>query len=227
MQSYSSNPVFPYLFAASQLTYLAFGSPIDSSLVEDSSTLQARAPTSFNHPGVVSDKEQLDFVKSKVNAREQPWTDAYKKMLSSNYASTTHTQKPRASVEYGPTSTPDLGYKDEREDDIAAYNLSLAWYITGTAKYAQKAIDIITLGQGPLGTIPTVMRHYKSAGLDHRGLKPWKSSATAMQVGRRAISLNSRLCFATSNSRSLLLELPKMAIGNWVRLPYLFIARRI
>lgn len=138
------------IFAASQLVSLALGSPIDSSAVEDSSLLQARAPSSFKHPGVVFDKEQLDFVKSKVNGGEQPWTDAYNSMLSSKYASTTRTPKPRATVECGPTSTPDVGCTDERQDAIAAYTLSLAWYITGTAKYAQKAIEIMNAWAGTI-----------------------------------------------------------------------------
>lgn len=138
------------IFAASQLASLAFGSPIDSSPVENSSPLHARAPSSFQHPGVVFDKAQLDFVKSKVNGGQQPWTDAYNNMLSSQYASTTRTPKPRATVECGPTSTPDFGCTDERQDAIAAYTLSLAWYISGTAKYAQKAIDIMNAWAGTI-----------------------------------------------------------------------------
>lgn len=139
-----------FLFLASQLATLALANPIDFSSVKDKSPLQARAPSSFNHPGVVVDRAQLDFVKAKVNGKEQPWTDAYNNMLSSKYASTTWTPKPRATVECGPTSTPDVGCTDERQDAIAAYTLSLAWYITGTAKYAQKAIDIMNAWAGTI-----------------------------------------------------------------------------
>ncbi len=125
---------------ASQLASLALGTPINSSPVEKSIPIQARAPSSFKHPGVFLDIEQLDFIKSKVNSGAQPWTDAYNAMLSSPFGSTTRSANPTATVECGPTSTPDNGCSEERQDAIAAYTMSLAWYITGLSKYAQKAI---------------------------------------------------------------------------------------
>lgn len=123
-------------FCASQLASLAFGAPL-----EDSSAIRARAPASFKHPGVVLDIEQLDFIKSKVNSGAQPWTNAYNAMLSSNLGSTTRAANPTATVECGPTSTPNNGCTEERTDALAAYTMSLAWYITGVPKYAQKAIS--------------------------------------------------------------------------------------
>ena len=121
---------------ASQLASLAFGAPL-----EDSSVIQARAPASFKHPGVFLDVEQLDFIKSKVNSGAQPWTNAYNAMLSSSLGSTTRAANPTATVECGPTSTPDNGCTEERTDALAAYTMSLAWYITGLPIYAQKAIS--------------------------------------------------------------------------------------
>ena len=81
---------------ASQLASLAFGAPL-----EDSSAIQARAPASFKHPGVFLNIEQLKFIKSKVNSSAQPWTNAYKAMLSSSLGSTTRAANPRATVECG------------------------------------------------------------------------------------------------------------------------------
>jgi hypothetical protein len=62
----------------------------------------------------------------------------------------------------GPTSTPDIGCSDERQDAIAAYTMALAWYMTRTQSYADKAISIMnawaktvkahTLSNGPLQT---------------------------------------------------------------------------
>lgn len=140
------------IFAASQFVSLTLCSPVNPSPVEDSSSVQARAPSSFKHPGVVFDKAQLDFVKSKVGGGEQPWTDAYNKMLSSKYGSTTRTPMPRATVDCGSNTNPDNGCTDEREDAIAAFTLSLAWYITGTAKYAEKAIEIMNAWAGTIKT---------------------------------------------------------------------------
>ncbi|MBB5857877.1 alginate lyase family protein [Amycolatopsis umgeniensis] len=101
------------------------------------------APATFTHPGVLVSRPQLDFVRTKVQAGAQPWKQAYDAMMSSSYASLSRSPKPRAVVECGPYSKPNIGCTDERQDAIAAYSLSLAWYITRDAKYATKAIEIM------------------------------------------------------------------------------------
>lgn len=103
----------------------------------------AAAPAAFTHPGVLVSRPQLDFVRAKVQAGAQPWKSAYDQMMASKYASLTRTAKPRAVVECGSYSDPNYGCTDEREDAIAAYTLSLAWYITQDSRYAQKAVEIM------------------------------------------------------------------------------------
>ncbi|MFE6763541.1 alginate lyase family protein [Streptomyces sp. NPDC057689] len=103
----------------------------------------AAAPAAFTHPGVLVSRPQLDFVRAKVQAGAQPWKSAYDQMMGSKYASLSRTAKPRAVVECGSYSNPNYGCTDEREDAIAAYTLSLAWYITQDSRYAQKAIEIM------------------------------------------------------------------------------------
>ena len=125
---------------ATQLAFFALSTPITPN-VKDLSNLQSRAPSTFKHPGVLVDKDQLDFIKAKVAANAEPWKSAYDAMLSDSLASRTRTPSPRATVECGPTSTPNLGCSDERQDALAAYANALAWYISGTASYAQKAIS--------------------------------------------------------------------------------------
>jgi hypothetical protein len=101
------------------------------------------APAVFTHPGVLVSRGQLDFVKAKVAAREQPWLSAYHQMIGSRYASLTRVPKPRATVECGSYSNPNNGCTDEREDAIAAYTDALAWYLTGNEAYARKAIELM------------------------------------------------------------------------------------
>ncbi len=101
------------------------------------------APATFTHPGVLVSRAQLDFVRTQVNANAQPWRNAYNQMIASQYASLTRTPRPRAIVECGSGSMPNNGCTDEREDAIAAYTLSLAWYITRNSQYATKAIQIM------------------------------------------------------------------------------------
>ncbi|GLZ35992.1 hypothetical protein Lesp02_81790 [Lentzea sp. NBRC 105346] len=101
------------------------------------------APTTFVHPGVLVSRPQLDFIRTKVNAGAQPWKSAYDAMRASAYASLSRTPKPRAIVECGPYSDPNYGCTDERQDALAAYTLSLIWYVTRDSRYAQKAIQIM------------------------------------------------------------------------------------
>ena len=127
----------------SHLASWALGAPAVDSPRQDAKPegpLEARAPTSFKHPGVLLDKAQLDFIKTKVNSGAQPWTDAYHNMLSNPLGSKTRAPSPYATVECGPTSTPNVGCTEEREDALAAYAMSLAWYISGSTSYAERAI---------------------------------------------------------------------------------------
>ncbi|HEX3592754.1 MAG TPA: alginate lyase family protein [Pseudonocardiaceae bacterium] len=101
------------------------------------------ASATFVHPGVLVSQAQLDFVRSKVDAGAQPWAAAYQQLTASSYASLSRTPKPRAVVECGSFSNPNLGCTDEREDAIAAYTDALAWYISRDTAYAQKAIQLM------------------------------------------------------------------------------------
>ncbi|MFH9584449.1 alginate lyase family protein [Streptomyces luteogriseus] len=101
------------------------------------------APAAFVHPGVTVSKGQLDFTRSKVTAGAQPWKGAFDRMMASKYADLNRTPRPRAVVECGSYSNPNLGCTDEREDAIAAYTQALAWYITRDERHARKAIELM------------------------------------------------------------------------------------
>ncbi|MFC8421291.1 alginate lyase family protein [Streptomyces sp. NPDC057236] len=103
----------------------------------------AAAPATFVHPGVTVSRGQLDFARSKVDAGAQPWKGAFDRMLASRYADPDRTPRPRAVVECGSYSNPNLGCTDEREDAIAAYTNALAWYITRDERYARKSIELM------------------------------------------------------------------------------------
>lgn len=82
-----------FSLALAQLSSVVLGTPISEPTVE------RRAPSKWVHPGVMVDKAQLDFVKEKVNAGEQPWKDAYSAMLKDKLASKTRKPSPTATVE--------------------------------------------------------------------------------------------------------------------------------
>ncbi|RFU29836.1 hypothetical protein B7463_g6501, partial [Scytalidium lignicola] len=108
------------------------------------------APTEWVHPGVFVDKQQLDYVSLKVLERAEPWSEAFSSMMAYNISTPTRTAKPQAMVECGPTSTPNLGCYDEREDSMAAYTNALAWWITKRRQYAEKAIYYMDAWSGVL-----------------------------------------------------------------------------
>ena len=101
------------------------------------------APTAFQHPGVLVDKAQLDFVRAQVQKGAQPQKAAYDAMKASAYAALSYTPKPRAIVECGSSSNPNYGCSDERNDALAAYTHALLWYITRDDRYAKKSIQIM------------------------------------------------------------------------------------
>ncbi len=128
-------------FALSSLLLIVYGSPVESPS-GTSHHLHARAPATFQHPGVLVNKAQLDFVKSKVASRAQPWYDAYTAMLADRLASSTRSPTPFQTVACGSGSeNPSTGCHEEREDALAAYANALAWYISGSQSYATKAIS--------------------------------------------------------------------------------------
>jgi hypothetical protein len=98
---------------------------------------------SFRHPGVLVNRAQLDFVKGKVQSGAQPWKGAFDKAKADPHGSLSYTPHPRAVVECGPSSNPNLGCTDERGDAKAAYTHALLWYFTGNKAHANKAIQIM------------------------------------------------------------------------------------
>jgi hypothetical protein len=97
----------------------------------------------FSHPGVLLNRAQLDLIRLRVSAGTQPQKAAFDALLASSLADLNYTPSPRATIECGPNSRPDLGCKDERRDATAAYTQALAWHITGNERYARNAIRIM------------------------------------------------------------------------------------
>src|SRR2546423_836873 len=103
----------------------------------------AQSSAGFYHPGVLVNRAQLEFIRSKIAAGAEPWKSALQAAKSSELGSLSYTPKPRETVECGPFSKPDLGCKDEQRDSEAAYTQALLWYITGDKTYAENAIKIM------------------------------------------------------------------------------------
>jgi hypothetical protein len=143
-------------FAAPCTDYTRFKSacaclpPATSTTGPTGTAMPTAAPTAWQHPGVFVSKPQLDYVANKVKDSQQPWFEAFSSMLAYNLSSPTRTASPYATVECGPTSTPNIGCYVERDDSMAAYVNALAWWITKSKAYADKAIYYMNAWSGML-----------------------------------------------------------------------------
>ena len=129
---------------------------VSTSIIEYSKTLKPQAPDHFVHPGVFLDNTQLNLIKSKVAQGAEPWSSAYSAMLSDPLASLSRTPSPTTVVQCGPTSRPNIGCTAERQDALAAYAMSLAWYMSDSKQYAEKAISYMN------GWAQTIQSHNNS-----------------------------------------------------------------
>jgi hypothetical protein len=93
----------------------------------------------FKHPGIRSSKAELDFIKSKVNAGQEPWLSGWNKMMSSNVSSLSHTPNPCDRFTF------DTCRYRLRDDAAAAYSNALQWYIKGDTARADKAVSILNI----------------------------------------------------------------------------------
>jgi hypothetical protein len=109
----------------------------------DSTTQPTKSPAGFYHPGVLVNRAQLEFIRSKVAAGEEPWKSAFTAAKASEFGAIVYTPHPIKTVECGPYSNPDVGCKDEQRDSEAAYTQALLWFISGDKAYANNAIKIM------------------------------------------------------------------------------------
>ncbi|HUR58158.1 MAG TPA: alginate lyase family protein [Opitutaceae bacterium] len=104
----------------------------------------------FRHPGVLLNRAHLDLLKHRVAGGIEPQKSAFAALQQSPLAALDYAPSPRATVECGPYSRPDLGCKDERRDATAAYTQALAWVVTGNERHARNAIRIMNAWAGTL-----------------------------------------------------------------------------
>ncbi len=104
---------------------------------------------------------------------------------------------PRNDVQCGPTSMPDVGCTDEKNDVIAAYTHALLWYYTGQKPHATKAIEIM---KRLVGRARETFARQRSAagplGVRRFSRAPPKSFATRTPAGSTPTCKNSSRCCA-------------------------------
>ena len=111
------------------------------------STLSA---SPFVHPGMLQTRQELEFMKQKVAAGEEPWKTAWDNLCRESYSSVNFQPQPVAHVVRGPYGRPSIGDRELTESANAAYSQALQWVVTSDQLHAQKAIEILNAWSGTL-----------------------------------------------------------------------------
>ena len=97
----------------------------------------------FIHPGLLHNKAELDFIKAKVQAEEEPWISGWKKLLDADVSDMDWESGAIENVLRGGYNKPDIGASDLERDASAAYSQAIQWIVTGDTIHASKAIEIL------------------------------------------------------------------------------------
>ncbi len=116
----------------------------------EASILDAKAGTSFVHPGILHTMSDLARMKSKVAASAQPYLDGYNVFRMHPLSSATYTVQ-GGFAEMG--RRPDVNTVQSENDADAAYQTAIMWAITGDPAYANKSIQILDTWSAHLTTI--------------------------------------------------------------------------
>ncbi|KAB8241194.1 chondroitin AC/alginate lyase [Aspergillus flavus] len=135
MYCFKSSTIFAVLSLLSQALSSSSQEPLG---IKDFHTPEPTAK--WVHPGVLVSQPQLDFIRLKLAAEEEPWTGAYKAMLGSRLLSPLLEPTPFTNVVCGPFSKPNIGCTNETHDALAAYGNALAWAISGIETYALQSM---------------------------------------------------------------------------------------
>lgn len=118
-------------------------------IAEDSAPETSR----FIHPGILHNRAEIDFVRGKIRAAEEPWKSAWESLVQHRFAQPNWEPKPHAHVARGAYNNPDVGASDMMNDSAAAYTQALRWVLSGEDAHAQKAIEILGAYSSTLKTV--------------------------------------------------------------------------
>lgn len=125
-----------------QLTALGIASTGIASVRMPGVTLADASPSKtqdFRHPGLLHSKEELAFVKLRIQAGDKPWAAHWRRLDEACEQLLEFDPEPRRRVIRGPSNRPDHGGTELSREASAAYSLALAWCLSGKKAYAQKA----------------------------------------------------------------------------------------
>ncbi len=111
-------------------------------------TALASPPPVFAHPGTLHTQADLDRMKAKVDASEEPWKSSFDTLAASPWA---QTGWPAYNVDYIVRGGSGNNYTRSQQDAQAIYELALRWHLTGDTAYADKAVQIANVWSDLVG----------------------------------------------------------------------------
>ena len=102
---------------------------------------EIHAAKPFSHPGILQSKADMDFMKQKILAGEEPWKTAFENLKKQT--SLTFIPTPVTHISVGPYGANSSGGREYGQSANAVYNHALMWYITGNKAHAEKAVEIL------------------------------------------------------------------------------------
>jgi hypothetical protein len=97
----------------------------------------------FIHPGLLHNRAELDFIKAKVQAKEELWISGWEQLLEAEVSDMDWKPGAVENVLRGSYNKPDIGASVLERDSAAAYSQAIQWVVTGDSLHALKAIEIL------------------------------------------------------------------------------------
>lgn len=110
--------------------------------------LELPASRAFVHPGILLGQADIDFVRARLAAKEEPWTSALAAMQAGEFCQLGY--KPKIIPVIDPHGNS-VGYL--MKDAAAAYGHAVLWCLTGQRAHADKAIEILDASGSKLKSI--------------------------------------------------------------------------
>ncbi len=123
--------------------------------VQDPESAAALKPNaalrSIVHPGILQTRADLEFMKAKVKAGEEPWKSAWDRLQAEPNSSLDFKPAPFAHIIRGAYGAGQKGGAELSASAAAVDAHVIQWYVTDNEAYARKAIEIFDAWSGTLG----------------------------------------------------------------------------
>ena len=114
------------------------------------------------HPGLLHTQADLDRMRQRVYANQEPWLSGWNKLIANSHSFPGWTPRPLETVIRGGDGQ---NYPNLYNDIHAAYQNALRWRITGTTSHRDTAVNILNAWSGTLKTITGNADRWLAAGI--------------------------------------------------------------